>query len=145
MSHADKFWRLFWTVVGVFALLYFLGVLTLVYFYNPTKTADAAAVGIVFDPSRDPFEGKRYNDIRPPFAGQYFYDEALPLSLADWSWGVQVNWNSSEAAYEGVNAAKINFLQDWSGMRVNASNIDLSSFEGISLAVYPKGSLDDLY
>lgn len=145
MSHADKFWKLFWTVVGVLAILYFVGVVLLIYFYNPTKTADAAAVGIVFDPSRDPFEGKRYNDTRPKFMGEYFFEDTLPLAFADWSWGVSMDWNSRDVSYEGMNSFKIHFLQDWSGMRVNVSDIDLASYQGISLAVFPKGDLGDLY
>jgi hypothetical protein len=145
MSHADTFWKLFWIVVGVLASLFFAVVLALVYFYNPTKTADAAAVGIVFDPSRDPFANKRPDDNRPKFTGEYFYQDALPLAFADWSWGVSVNWNSSEEAYDGTDSFKVNFLQDWSGVRVQASPIDLSLYKGISLAIYPKGQLDDLY
>src|SRR5882672_2896572 len=96
MSHADKFWKLFWTVVGCFALLYLIGVIVLSYYYNPTKTADAAAVGVVFDPSRDPYEGKRPSDVRPKFTGEYFYQDDLPLAFADWSWNVKVDWTSGD-------------------------------------------------
>lgn len=145
MSHADKFWRLFWIIVGIFALLYLITVGALVYFYNPTKTADAAAVGIVFDPSRDPFAESRPSDNRPKFTGEYFYDESLPLSLANWSWSVRVDWNSFDMSYEGVNSFKVNFLQEWSGVRVNASDIHISDYQGLSLAVFPKGNLGDLY
>lgn len=145
MSHTDTFWKLFWTVVGIFTVLYFIGVVVLTYFYNPTKTADAAAVGIIFDPSRDPFASSRPNDVRPDFAGSIFYDDALPLAFADWSWGIKVDWDSPEAAYEGTNSAKVNFLQDWSGVRVDASGIDLKGYDGLSLAVYPKDGIDDLY
>jgi hypothetical protein len=145
MSHADTFWKLFWTIVGILIIFYCIGIVVLIYSYNPTKTADAAAVGIVFDPSRDPFEGKRPNDIRPKFSGEYFYQDDLPLAFADWSWGVNVDWNSRDISYEGLNSFKINFLQDWSGMRVNASDIDLTPYQGISLAVYPKSDLGDLY
>jgi hypothetical protein len=145
MSHTDKFWKLFWSVVGGIAILYGIGIVVLVYFYNPTKTADAAAVGAIFDPSRDPFEAGRISDSRPPFTGEYFYDDALPLAFADWSWSVQANWNANDVVYGGTNSARIEFLQDWSGMRVNASNIDLSHYQGLSLAIYPKGDLGDLY
>jgi hypothetical protein len=145
MSHTDTFWRLFWTVVGIVTLLYFIGVVSLAYFYNPTKTADAAAVGIIFDPSRDPFASSRPNDARPEFAGNVFYDDALPLAFADWSWGVQVRWGSNETVYEGTQSIRVNFLQDWSGMRVDASGIDLRGYEGISLAIRPQSGIEDLY
>jgi hypothetical protein len=145
MSHADAFWKLFWIIVGVLAAFFLVTILGLVYFYNPSKTADAAAVGVVFDSSRDPFEGKRYSDTRPKFTGEYFYDDALPLSFADWSWGVRVAWTSTDMSYEGINSFKINFLQDWSGMRVNASDIDLSAYQGLSLAINPQSDLGDVY
>jgi len=145
MSHADRFWKLFWMVVGVFTVLFGITVGALIYFYNPTKTADAAAVGVVFDASKDPFENRRPPDTRPKFTGEYFYQDALPLAFADWSWGVSIDWNSTDMSYEGTNSAKINFLQDWSGMRVNASDFDVSQYQGISLAVYPRGNLGDLY
>ncbi len=145
MSHTDTFWKLFWIVVGALALVYFLVVIGLIYFYNPTKTADAAAVGIVFDSSRDPFEGQRPSDKRPNFSGDVIYDDSLPLAFADWSWGVQVNWNSKDISYEGLDSFKIHYLQDWSGVRVQASGIDLTSYEGVSLAVYPESGLQDLY
>jgi hypothetical protein len=145
MSHTDKFWKLFWIVVGIFVLLYFVVVVGLSYFYNPTQMADAAAVGVVFDSSRDPFATKRPDDNRPKFTGEYFYDDALPPAFADWSWGVKINWNSSETYYDGLQSFKISFLQDWSGMRVNASDIDLTEYQGISLLVYPKGTIEDLH
>src|SRR4051812_27364332 len=100
MSHADKFWKLFWTIVGGIVLVYGITIVVLVYFYNPTKTADAAAVGIIFDPSRDPFALGRQSDNRPKFTGEYFYEDALPLAFADWSWGVHVDWNSTDVSYE---------------------------------------------
>lgn len=145
MSHTDKFWKLFWIVVGIFILLYFIALVGLSYFYNPTQTADAAAVGIVFDESRDPFATKRPEDSRPKFTGQYFYDDSLPLAFADWSWGVKVNWNSSDTYYDGTNSFKVSFLQDWSGVRVDASGIDLTEYQGISLMVFPKDTVKDLY
>jgi hypothetical protein len=145
MSHTDTFWKLFWIVVAVLTAFFCAAVFALIYFYNPTKTADAAAVGVVFDPSRDPFEGRRIDTKRPAFTGDYFYQDALPLAFADWSWGVQVNWSSTDMSYEGPDSFKVNFLQDWSGVRVNASDIDLSRYQGISLAVFPRGSLGDLY
>jgi hypothetical protein len=145
MSHTDTFWKLFWISVGIITILFALIVVALTYFYNPARTADAAAVGVLFDASRDPFASKRPDDARPKFSGEYFYKDALPLSLADWSWGVGVNWNSTGVVYEGSNSFKITFREDWSGMRVNSSEIDLSDYQGISLAVYPDSSLGDLY
>jgi len=145
MSHTDTFWKLFWLVVAVLSAFFCATIFGLIYFYNPSKTADAAAVGVIFDPSRDPFEGQRIDTKRPAFTGEYFYQDALPLAFADWSWGVQVNWNSTEMSYEGLDSFKVNFLQDWSGVRVEASDIDLSQYQGISLAVDPKGNLGDLY
>src|SRR5204863_10077708 len=124
---------------------YFIVVIGLIYFYNPTRTADAAAVGIVFDSSRDPFEGQRPIDSRPKFSGDFFYEDSLPLSFADWSWGVNIDWNSHDVSYEGLNSFKITFLQDWSGMRSQAPDIDISPYEGISLSVYPESGLTDLY
>lgn len=144
MSHTDTFWKLFWTTVGTLVLLYLVGVLALIYLYDPTKTADAAAVGVIFDPSRDPFAAKRPSDNRPKFSGEYFYQDSLPLSLADWSWGVRVDWNSTKTAYSGTQSFRVTFLQDWSGVRAQAPDIDLSDFDGISLAVYPQNT-EDLY
>lgn len=144
MSHTDTFWKLFWMTVGTLVLLYFVAILALTYFYDPTKTADAAAVGIIFDPSRDPFEGRRLSDNRPSFAGEYFFQDSLPLSMADWSWGVRVNWNAADTAYSGAQSFRVTFLQDWSGVRAQAPDIDISKFDGISLSVYPE-DMDDLF
>lgn len=144
MSHTDAFWKLFWITVGIFAALYLVAIIGLIYLYDPTKTASAAAVGIIFDPSRDPFEGRRPDASRPPFSGEYFYQDSLPLSLADWSWGVRVDWESTNTSFSGNRSVKINFLQDWSGLRIQAPDIEIEKFQGLSLAVYPQ-EVDDLY
>ncbi len=146
MSHADTFWKYFWMIVGILTLLYIAVILVLIQVYNPTKTADAAAVGIIFDDSVDPFErGYRADKARPPFTGEYFYDEALPLAFADWSWGVRADWASGDRAYEGTHSIKIDFLQDWAGARINAADIDIRQYDGLSLAIFPDSAVGDLY
>jgi len=146
MTHTDKFWKFFWLIAGIVTLLYIIAISVLSYVYNPIRTANAAAVGIVYNTSQDPFASdKKTQNDRPAFSGEYFYEDALPLAFADWSWGVSVDWNSIEQTYEGTHSFKIQFLQQWSGMRVNASDIDLSAYQGLSLAVYPDANVGNVY
>ncbi|HTR18869.1 MAG TPA: hypothetical protein VMH91_02715 [Candidatus Paceibacterota bacterium] len=146
MTHPDKFWKFFWAAVGAAFLLYVIAIGVLTYLYNPIRTAGAAAVGIEYNASKDPFASttKTQSD-RPSFTGDYFYQESLPLAFADWSWGANVDWNSTEQAYEGSHSFKVQFLQQWSGVRVDASDIDVSAYQGLSLAVYPDQNVGNLY
>lgn len=146
MTHTDNFWRLFWFSLLGATLFYVLLIGILTYFYNPISTADAEAVGIVYNASKDPFVSARpINEIQPNFTGEYLYRDGLPIALADWSWGVKTDWNSSERVFEGSRALKIIFLQNWSGARAAAAEFNLHGYEGISLAVFPDSRVGDLY
>ncbi len=146
MTHVDKFWKIFWFVFLFITAIFTLVTAELFYLYNPLRTADAASVGISYDPARDPFERmKRDKEVHPKFTGEYFYQDSLPLAFSDWSWSVETNWSSSEQYFEGTRAIKIQFLQEWAGARTNASDIDVSPYEGISLAVFPDQKVGDLY
>jgi hypothetical protein len=145
MIHTDKFWGLFWACIAALAFLYLIAVVALVYLYNPIQTADAAAVGAAFNASQDPFQTRRPTDLRPPFKGAEIYTDSLPIAFGDWSWGVNVDWASSDAAFSGSRAIKIQFLQEWAGARIQASPIDISDYKGISLTVFPDKNVGDVY
>ena len=146
MTHVDRFWKVFWFVLGLLTLAYILVTGELFYLYNPLRTADAASVGISYDPARDPFERmKRDQEMRPKFTGEYFYQDSLPLAFSDWSWSVRNDWYSTEQHLEGTRSLKITFLQEWAGARAYASDIDIAVYEGISLSVFPDQKVGDLY
>jgi len=145
MTHVDKFWRYFWycflvVLIGCLSLF-----VALAQVYNPLKIAEAAAVGVAFDPSHDPFARSGERDARPPFVGEYFYSDSLPLSFADWSWGVNADWASTEHFHEGSRSIRVTFNEQWAGLRAAASPIDLSDYQGLSLAILPDEQVKDLY
>ena len=143
----DNFWKIFWSLTGYFV---FLGLVALVwldvsYLNRPDDISRALAVGVTFDPGKDPFESQvRERQIIPLVSG-YFYQESIPFGFEDWSWDTETNWRSGKNVYEGSYSAEIKFLKPWSGVRLNSRGMDISSYVAVSLAVFPDQNVGDLY
>jgi hypothetical protein len=145
MTHTDRFWKFFWTTAAAVLLVFIVTIAVLTYLRNPLRVADISALGVVFDPSHDPFARAAQERQRPAFTSDYLYRDSLPLSFDDWSWGTTVDWNSGEQTYEGAHSFKVTYLVPWAGVRAAGSDFELGDYNGISLAVYPDGNVGDVY
>ena len=110
---------------------------------QPCQDRSLASVGVTYS-GADPYESEHKTPSAPPFTGEYIYQDFLPISLSDWSWGARVDWQSSEQVYEGTHSFKATLLQDWAGARIAASSISIASYKGISLSYIPMG-IGDIY
>lgn len=139
---SDRFWETFWLSFFGIAFLAMAGSSML--FMGHIKSLNAAAVGVSFDPTKDPFEGAmRQSNIA--LTEGYAYRNALPLGLSQWSWDAKLNWNSREMSFEGGTALKMTFEGPWAGMGMNGFNVSTGAYQSISLAVHPDASVGDLY
>lgn len=138
----DTFWEKFWLSFFGIAVLAMFGSTLL--FVVHIKSLNAAAVGITFDPAKDPFAGAmRRSNLS--LTGGYAYRNSLPLGVSQWSWETTLNWNSKERSYEGDTSVKMIFNAPWAGMGMNGFNVSRDTFQSISLAIYPDDAVGDLY
>ncbi|OHA18807.1 MAG: hypothetical protein A2664_04860 [Candidatus Taylorbacteria bacterium RIFCSPHIGHO2_01_FULL_46_22b] len=147
----DNFWKIFWStmltvlVICTSALLW----LKIGYLRLPEDTALAAAVGVRYDPARDPFRKEVVPEemvIRKiPLLADYLYRESIPFGFEDWSWGVASKWRSSEQAFEGTFSLHAKFQEPWAGVRLSAPSVDITEYQSLSLSVYPDANITDLY
>jgi hypothetical protein len=139
---SDTFWKYFWlaTFVVVFVSVSASGVL----FYRQISNANAAAVGIAFDPTKDPFEFAARQGHFALIDGA-LYRDALPLGLQQWNWDANLNWHSAEQVHSGTGALKATFLAQWAGLGLSGFTVNRSSYGSISIAVYSDSSVGDLY
>jgi hypothetical protein len=138
----DKFWAVSWGIIVLCAGVSFLASLTL--FVIRIHSVDAAAVGITFDPTKDPFE-QRLNVGTFHLTDGYIYRDALPLGLQKWNWDARVDWSSSEQVKDGQHSAKITFNNDWAGMGVSGFSVAKAAYQSLSFDVYVDTSVGDLY
>jgi hypothetical protein len=142
MTH-DRFWETFWlTFFGVFIIsMAVSGWL----FFSHINNLNAAAVGISFDATKDPFESGLTSRLSAVIADGYVYRNALPLGTAHWNWDSTTAWTTTERAFEGGASMRVNFTKPWGGVGINGFSVPRASYQGISLAVYPDASVGDLY
>jgi hypothetical protein len=138
----DRFWETFWLSFFGLTLLSILGSGAL--FFSHIHGINAAAVGIVFDPNRNPFETTLHRTNTALVDG-YIYRNSLPLGVSHWSWDSSVDWISTAKVYEGSAALRATFLKPWAGVGLNGFSIKRSDYRSVSLAVYPDNSVEDLY
>lgn len=113
-------------------------------FFQHISSVNAAAVGVSFDPTKDPFEFEAQQG-HFTLANGALYQDALPLGLQQWNWDTNLDWRSSEQVHSGIGSLKMTFMQPWAGMGVSGFSISRASYSSISLAVYPDASVGDLY
>ncbi len=138
----DNFWKYFWLTAGTMMLSCIAVSSTL--FMRHISNVSAAAVGINFDASKDPFAFAAHESHFALTDG-VLYRDALPLGLQQWNWDARLNWRAGEQVHAGTGALKIDFLKQWSGMGVSGFSANHSAFKTLSLAVYPDASVGDLY
>lgn len=139
---SDRFWETFW--LSFFGIAFLAVFASTAMFVVHIRSLNAAAVGVTFDPEKDPFEGAvRHGNLA--LTEGYAYRNALPLGMSQWAWDAQLNWNSREESFEGGTSLKMSFLAPWAGMGMNGFSVPRSSHQSISLAVYPDDSVGDLY
>ena len=139
---ADKFWGIAWVSFAVFSLASFAVSATI--FMVHIKNVNAAAVGISFDPSKDPFE-TALRSANFSMQNGSIYQDALPLGLSNWNWDSTVDWSSSEQVYSGAHSFKVAFTAQWGGMGVSGFKASQAQYNGISLDLFPDTSVGDLY
>ena len=139
---SDTFWKYFWLATLVVMLASFGGSGAL--FFRHISSVDAAAVGVSFDPNKDPFEFAAEQGHFALTNGALYLD-ALPLGLQQWNWGTNLDWHSSEQVHTGTGSLKMSFQQPWAGMGLSGFTVSRVSYGSLSLAVYPDASVGDLY
>jgi hypothetical protein len=143
----DHFWTVFWSAAGVFIL--FLGSLVIwlkfLYLNLPDDPQLALAVGVTFDPSKDPFEASSTNRTPSSLFSGYLYEDSIPYGFSDWSWDTAINWRNNTDPTEGSYAAYVQFLKPWAGARLATRPLNLSSYNSLKVAVKPDANVQDLY
>jgi hypothetical protein len=140
--HPDKFWKYFWSILGICMLCYSLGIAGLLY-ARPGDAARAALVGASYDSTIDPFQ--KTAPEAEVSSSDYLYRDSLPLQWEDWSWNTLANWRSQEEHFEGSYSLRALFTEPGAQARANSpTSIDLSPFASLSLAVYPQ-TVHDVY
>ena len=140
--HPDKFWKYFWSLLGLCLVAYTVSVAGLLYTHSPDDASLAKAVGDSYDPLRDPFQKTASPQGLP--LSDYLYRDSLPLGFEDWSWEVSANWRSTERAFEGSYSLRAEFQKPLADVRAHTPNIALSPYGSLSLAVFPE-SVNELY
>jgi hypothetical protein len=138
----ERFWETFWLLFVAIALASLFASLTM--FLLHINSVNAAAVGMSFDPTKDPFETATKQGNFQLIQG-YVYRDTLPLGLSQWSWDADLNWTSTEQKFEGVAALKMTFNKPWAGMGVSGFSVSRNSAQTLTFAVYPDASVTDLY
>lgn len=142
----DNFWKIFWSVVGVFAFfgIFSVGWLKFLYFNQPEDTSLALAIGITFDANKDPFartkEGKTFNLV-----SGYLYQDSIPFGFEDWSWDTETKWRTVGDSPDSSYSIQTNFLKAWAGIRLNSPSVDIKDYNSITLEVKPDVSVGELY
>lgn len=139
----DRFWETFWVAFMAILLISVIGSAGIFFFH--IQNINAAAVGVSFDSTKDPFEKQLYRSGSAVIVDGYAYRNALPLGAKQWAWDAQLNWNSAAVVYEGSAALKMVFLKPWSGMGLGGFALPRGNSRSISLAVFPDSSVGDLY
>lgn len=140
--HYDKFWKYFWSALGICIAVYVVATIGFLYLHSPSDLALKAAVGDSYDPTRDPFRKTAPDGSLE--ASDYLYRDSLSFGFEDWSWEVAVNWRSIQRHFEGSYSLSTEFKKPWSNVRANTPPIDLSPYASLSLSIYPE-SVADLY
>jgi len=138
----DKFWKISWGLFTLFACVSLLASVTL--FVVRIRSVDAAAVGITFDPTKDPF-AQKLNGGSFHLSDGFIYRDALPLGLQKWNWDATVDWSSSEQVVEGLHSIKLTFNKDWSGMGLSGFSVARAAYQSLSFSINPDANVGDLY
>ena len=82
----DNFWKIFWSVVGVFVIfgIFSVGWLKFLYFTAPEDGNLALAVGVTFNSGKDPFTRIK-QDQKFNLVSGYLYQDSIPFGFEDWS------------------------------------------------------------
>ncbi len=138
----DRFWEIFWlSFLGIFVISI---VVSGAMFVSHINGLNAAAVGASFDATKDPFADTLYK-ATPSIVDGYIYRNALPLGVGHWGWDSTAAWSTQEQVYEGSASLRANFTAPWAGVGINGFAVSRSSYQGISLAVFPDQAVGDLY
>jgi hypothetical protein len=103
-----------------------------------------AAVGVTFDPSKDPFESKLLGAAYAP-PSPTLYQNSLPVQFKSWTWEATADWRSSEEKKEGTYALKAAFQSPGGTVGMNGPTIDAKNMQSISLSVRGDKNVGDVY
>src|SRR6185503_12035000 len=133
MKH-DRFWESFWLIFCAFAFLSLFASAGL--FFSDINRLNAAAVGLSFDPAKDPFESGTAQQ-KVSLTQGYAYRDSLPLGVSQWGWDSMTDWSDAADAYEGGYSIHATFQKAWAGFGMNGFSAAASSYRSLSLALKP--------
>lgn len=141
----DNFWKIFWSTIGMFLFLIVLMVSWLKFFYinAPENTNLAQAIGITFDPTKDPFSQNTQKRKFEPISG-YLYRDSIPFGMEDWSWDTETNWRTKDGSND-TYVINTYFQKAFGGIRLNSPEFDVSKYKSISFDLKTNDDVDDLY
>jgi hypothetical protein len=146
MIATDRYWKVFWLGWGSIIIIGLTVACSLFVYY--TRQGDLlAAVGVSFDPARDPFEGTILGQKATVFSliGGYLYQNSLPLHFKPWTWSAIADWRNTEQIKAGTYALKAQFLEPGGTVGMSGFEVVLKDLKSISLSVRADEAVNDVY